>query len=328
MTIATFKESQTPPREPRDLVDAYLKEIGRVPLLEADEEIVLAKQVQRMMSVLEKKEELEKETQIILDNQEWAKAVELSEKELKQVLYQGKRAKDQMIRSNLRLVVSIAKKYLNRNLELLDLIQEGSLGLERAVEKFEYSKGYKFSTYAYWWIRQAMTRAISNQARTIRLPIHVTEKLNKIKKAQRELALKLGRTATTAEVAKEMDITSDEVRDYITRAREPISLDMTVGKEKDSELSGMIEDQSRSPLENITKDSLKEEVLKMLWELKPKEREVLWFRFGLEDGTEWTLQAIAIRLNLSRERVRQIESKALTKLKAKKPKALREYLAG
>ncbi|MDJ0683040.1 MAG: RNA polymerase sigma factor, RpoD/SigA family [Xenococcaceae cyanobacterium MO_167.B52] len=326
MTTANFQESKTSPI--KDSVNAYLKEIGRIPLLDGEQEIILAKQVQRMMSILDKKEQLEKETSVILDNQDWAKAVGMREKELKQVLAQGKRAKDQMIRSNLRLVVSIAKKYLNRNLELLDLIQEGSLGLERAVEKFEYSKGYKFSTYAYWWIRQAMTRAISNQARTIRLPIHVTEKLNKIKKAQRELALKLGRTATTAEVAQFMDITSDEVREYITRAREPISLDMTVGKEKDSELSGMIEDQSPSPLENITKDSLKEEVLKMLWELKPKEREVLWFRFGLEDGTEWTLQAIAIRLNLSRERVRQIESKALTKLKAKKPKALREYLAG
>ncbi len=328
MTTVIFNESKTSPRQPKDSVNAYLKEIGRVPLLEADEEIILAKQVQRMMSVLEKKEELEKQTQIILDDQEWAEAVGLSEKELKQVLYQGKRAKDKMIKSNLRLVISIAKKYLNRNMELLDLIQEGSLGLERGVEKFDHTKGYKFSTYAYWWIRQAMTRAISNQARTIRLPIHVMEKLNKIKKTQRELALKLARTATTAEVAKEMGITSEEVREYITRAREPISLDMTVGKEKDSQLSEMIEDKSPLPIENITKDSLKEEVFKMLSELKPKEREVLWFRFGLEDGREWTLQAIGQRLNLSRERVRQLERKALTKLKAKKPKALRDYLVG
>ncbi|MGK7897543.1 MAG: sigma-70 family RNA polymerase sigma factor, partial [Xenococcus sp. (in: cyanobacteria)] len=155
MTTANFQESKTSPI--KDSVNAYLKEIGRIPLLDGEQEIILAKQVQRMMSVLEKKEELEKETSVILDNQDWAKAVDLSTKELKQVLYQGKRANDKMIRSNLRLVVSIAKKYLNRNLELLDLIQEGSLGLERGVEKFEYSKGYKFSTYAYWWIRQAMT---------------------------------------------------------------------------------------------------------------------------------------------------------------------------
>ena len=328
MIIVTFKESQTSSRQPRDLVDAYLKEIGRVPLLEADEEIILAKQVQRMMSVLEKKEELEKETSIILDNQGWAEAVGISEAELNQILRQGQRAKNKMIQSNLRLVVSVAKKYLKRDLELLDLIQEGTLGLERAVEKFDYTKGYKFSTYAYWWIRQGMTRAIGQQARTIRIPIHVTEKLNKIKKTQRELSQKLKRSVTTREVAQEMGITSEEIRKYLQITKKTMSLDVRVGKTEDTELSELIEDNSPSPLENITKDSLKEEVLKMLWELKPKEREVLWFRFGLEDGTEWTLQAIAIRLNLSRERVRQIERNALTKLKAKKNKALRDYFAG
>ena len=326
MTTANFKESKISSPTSKDSVNAYLKEIGRISLLDADEEIILAKQVQRMMSVLGIKEQLEKETQIILDNKDWAKAASLTEKELKQILYLGKRAKDKMIQGNLRLVVSVAKKYLKRNMELLDLIQEGSLGLERAVEKFDHTKGYKFSTYAYWWIRQGMTRAISNQARTIRLPIHITQVLNKIKKTQRELALLLGRTATTDEIAQEMGITSDDVREYIRKARQPISLDMTVGKEKDSELSGMIEDKSPLPLENVTKDLLKEEVFKMLLQLNPNEREVLWFRFGLEDGTEWSLQAIALRLNLSRERVRQIQSKALTKLKAKKPKALRDYL--
>ncbi len=246
MTIASFKESQTPPRQPRDSVNAYLKEIGRVPLLEADEEIILAKQVQRMMSVLEKKEEVEKETSIILDNQEWAKAVGMREKQLKQVLYQGKRAKDKMIRSNLRLVVSIAKKYLNRNMELLDLIQEGTLGLERAVEKFDHSKGYKFSTYAYWWIRQGMTRALAQQARTIRIPIHITEKLNKIKKTQRELSQKLKRSVTTTEVAQEMGITSEEIRNYLEMTKKTMSLDVRVGKNEDTELSELIEDNSSS----------------------------------------------------------------------------------
>ncbi len=189
-----------------DTVAIYLKEIARYPMLEADKEITLGKRVQRMMHCLETKDKLEKEASIILDHQDWAKAVNLSEKQLTQILRQGKIAKDKMIRANLRLVISVAKKYLKRNLELLDLIQEGNIGLERAVEKFDYTKGYKFSTYAYWWIRQSITRGIYQQSRTIRLPIHVTEQLNKIKKAQRELSQKLGRSATTAELAEEMGI--------------------------------------------------------------------------------------------------------------------------
>ncbi|MDJ0681514.1 MAG: RNA polymerase sigma factor, RpoD/SigA family [Xenococcaceae cyanobacterium MO_167.B52] len=327
MTTATFKESKTPSGQPRDLVDAYLKEIGRVPLLEADEEIVLAKQVQRMMSCLDKKEQLEKETKVILDNQAHAQAVGLTEKELNQILRQGQRAKKKMIQSNLRLVVSIAKKYLNRHLELLDLIQEGTLGLERAVEKFDHSKGYKFSTYAFWWIRQGMTRAIAQQARTIRLPIHVNDKLNKIKKTQRELTSSLGRVATILEVAQALDMSSTEIRNYLQMAKKTMSLDVRVGKDENTELSELIEDESLSVETQLNQGLMREEVLKMLAELKPKEREVLLLRFGLFDGEEWTLGAIGKKLKLSRERVRQLQNRALRVLKGKNLGSLRDYLA-
>ncbi len=328
MTIANFKESKTPPRQPRDLVDAYLKEMGRVPLLEAEQEIILAKQVQCMMSVLEKKEEIEKETSIILDNQDWAEALGLSEKELKQILRQGQRAKKKMIESNLRLVVSVAKKYLRRDLEFLDLIQEGTLGLERAVEKFDHSKGYKFSTYAYWWIRQGMTRAIAQQARTIRIPIHVNEKLNKIKKTQRELSQKLKCSVTTNEVAQAMGITSEEIRKYLQMTKKTMSLDVRVGKTEDTELLELIEDKSQGLETQLNQNLLKEEIWNALSELKPKQREVLWLSFGLEDGQEWTLTAIGKKLKLSRERVRQLRNTAFKILKAKNIGDLRDYIDG
>ena len=258
-----------------------------------------------MMSCLEKKQTLEEQKNQVIPQKEWAKAVDLSDSELNQVLRQGKLAKNKMIRSNLRLVVSVAKKYKERDLEFMDLIQEGNIGLERAVEKFDPGKGYRFSTYAYWWIRQAITRAIAQQSRTIRLPIHVTDKLNKIKKVQRELASQLGRLATTGEIAEELGMEARQVREYLRIARVPISLDVKVGESKDTDLSEVIEDDSASPIDEISQDFMKQEVHKMLAQLKPKEREVLWFRFGLEDGEPWTLGAIGKRLNLSRERVRQ-----------------------
>ena len=258
-----------------------------------------------MMSCLEKKQTLEEQKNQVIPQKEWAKAVDLSDSELNQVLRQGKLAKNKMIRSNLRLVVSVAKKYKERDLEFMDLIQEGNIGLERAVEKFDPGKGYRFSTYAYWWIRQAITRAIAQQSRTIRLPIHVTDKLNKIKKVQRELASQLGRLATTGEIAEELGMEARQVREYLRIARVPISLDVKVGESKDTDLSEVIEDDSASPIDEISQDFMKQEVHKMLAQLKLKEREVLWFRFGLEDGEPWTLGAIGKRLNLSRERVRQ-----------------------
>ncbi len=310
-----------------DLVRAYLHEIGQVPLLNHAEEITYGKQVQRMMSLLIKKETLEQKQGYSIGQSEWADAVGLSKGELDRVLQQGQRAKTKMIEANLRLVVAIAKKYLKYNLEFLDLIQEGSLGLERGVEKFDPTKGYRFSTYAYWWIRQAITRALAQQARTIRLPIHVTEKLNKIKKTQLKLAQKLGRSATNSEVALELGMESAQVREYLKAVRQPLSLDLRIGDNQDTELSEMIEDDSASPEDYATLELMRQDVREMLAELNPNERELLSLRFGLEDGKELSLAKIAQRLNLSRERVRQLQSRALAHLRRKNPLALREYLA-
>ncbi|MBE9048573.1 RNA polymerase sigma factor, RpoD/SigA family [Pleurocapsales cyanobacterium LEGE 10410] len=310
-----------------NLVGAYLHEIGQVPLLEHAEEIIYGKQVQRMRSLLAEKEKLEQQRGHSIAQLEWADAVGMSEDELNLVLQQGQRAKTKMIKANLRLVVAIAKKYLKRNVEFLDLIQEGSLGLERGVEKFDPTKGFRFSTYAYWWIRQAITRAIAQQSRTIRLPIHISEKLNKIKKTQRELAQKFGRSATTSEVADELGMESAQVRDYLKAARQPLSLDLRIGDNQDTELSEMIEDDSASPEDYATLELMRQNVREMLAELNPNEREILSLRFGLEDGNQLSLAKIAQRLNLSRERVRQLQSKAIAHLRRKHRSELREYLA-
>ncbi|MBE9170748.1 RNA polymerase sigma factor, RpoD/SigA family [Pleurocapsales cyanobacterium LEGE 06147] len=310
-----------------DMVRTYLHEIGQVPLLTHEEEIIYGKQVQRMMTLLSKKAKLEKTLGHSASLQELAEAVGLKEDELKQSLLQGQRAKRKMIEANLRLVVAIAKKYQRNNLEFLDMIQEGSLGLERGVEKFDPTKGYRFSTYAYWWIRQAITRAISQQGRTIRLPIHVTEKLSKIKKAQRELAQKLGRPATPSEIARELDLEPAQIREYYKIARNPISLDVRVGDNQDTELSEMLQDDEASPEEYTTGELMRQDIQKMLADLSPQEQRVLSLRFGLEDGKEKSLAQIGQRLNLSRERVRQLESRALEHLRKKHSLELREYLA-
>ncbi len=310
-----------------DMVRVYLHEIGQVPLLDHTEEITYGKQVQRMMSLLAEKEKLEQQRGCSISPSDWADAVGLSENEVNQVLQQGRQAKSKMIKANLRLVVAIAKKYLKRNLEFLDLIQEGSLGLERGVEKFDPTRGYRFSTYAYWWIRQAITRAIAQQSRTIRLPIHINEKLNKIKKTQRELASLLGRSATTSEVALELGIESAKVREYLRMARQPLSLDVRIGDNQDTELSEMIEDDEASPEDYATQELMRQDVREMLEELNPKEREILSLRFGLEDGQALSLAKVAQRLNLSRERVRQLQSRAIAALRRKNPLAMREYLA-
>ena len=273
----------------------YLKEIGRHPLLSASEEIKFANQIQAMMPLLEQ-EDLTSEEQ--------------------EIIRQGQLARQAMAKGNLRLVVSIAKKYQNRGMSLLDLIQEGSIGVMRAAEKFDPSKGYKFSTYSYWWIKQAMTRAIANQSRTIRLPIHITDKLNKIKKTTRQLSQQLGRKPTEAEVARELDMEIKKLR-YITQASYraiPKSLNVTID-ENQTELGQILADDSASPTDFMYEQELSSQVETLLDKLTPRQKDIIMLRFGLKDGQTRTYEQISELCGISRESVRQIKNKALRLLK-------------
>ncbi|MGB7379852.1 MAG: RNA polymerase sigma factor, RpoD/SigA family, partial [Rivularia sp. (in: cyanobacteria)] len=290
------------------------------------QEIIFGKQVQKMMKLVEAKEAASKKLGREISMEEWSKEVDLPEAELKKTVFEGKRSKQKMIEANLRLVVAIAKKYQKRNMEFLDLIQEGALGLERGVEKFDPTRGYKFSTYAYWWIRQAITRAIAQQGRTIRLPIHITEKLNKIKKVQRELAQKLGRSPSPTEIAKELSLEPAQIREYLNMARQPVSLDVRVGDNQDTELQEMLEDDGPSPEYYTTQEFLRQDLNNLLAELTPQQRQVLALRFGLTDGNEMSLAKVGERLSLSRERVRQLEHQALAHLRRRRAN-VKEYVA-
>ena len=275
----------------------YLKEIGRTPLLSAEEEVYLANQIQAMIPLLKKKAE------------------DLTPEE-KKIIRLGQRAKQKMVQANLRLVVSVAKKYQNRGLSMLDLIQEGSIGLMRAAEKFDASKGYKFSTYSYWWIRQAMTRAIANHARTIRLPIHITQDLNKVKKATRKLSQKLGRKPSDLEVAKELDIDLQKLSSLAESARiaKPKSLNVTID-ENQTELGQILADESASPSDFVAVQETHSQIQSLLHTLSPKQRDVITLRYGLNDGVSMTYEQIGDICGISRERVRQIKNKAMKLLK-------------
>ena len=273
----------------------YLKEIGRTPLLKAEEEVKYANQIQAMLPLLEK-ENLTPEEQ--------------------KIIRLGQIAKQKMVEANLRLVVSIAKKYQNRGLSMLDLIQEGSIGLMRATEKFDAGKGYKFSTYSYWWIRQAMTRAIANYARTIRLPIHITQDLNKIKKSTRQLSQKLGRKPTDQEIADELDMDLKKLRALAQSARitKPKSLNATID-ENQTELGQILADDSASPSEFVASQETRAHIQSLLHTLSPKQRDVITLRYGLNDGKTMTYEQIGDVCGVSRERVRQIKNKAMKLLK-------------
>ena len=303
-----------------DPVRMYLKEIGKVNLLTPDEEVQLAQDMGAGDAAKEQLAELEEDDSITLSEEEL--------KELRRLVRRGEAAKQRLAEANLRLVVSIAKRYVGRGMLFLDLIQEGNLGLIKAVEKFDYTKGYKFSTYATWWIRQAITRAIADQARTIRIPVHMVETINKVIRVSRQLLQELGHDPTPEEIAEEMSMPVDKVREILKIAQEPVSLETPIGEEEDSHLGDFIPDEDASePSEAASFTLLKEQLVDVLGTLTPREEKVLKLRFGIEDGRTRTLEEVGKEFNVTRERIRQIEAKALRKLRhPSRSKKLKDFL--
>ncbi len=349
-----------------DSIRIYLQEIGRIRLLRAEEEIELARKIADLLKLERIREDFRLYTdaewgkQVFLFERSEKIIAEKSEKEpklsdikaylgktelmaplveewlakskeylsaFKRRLYHGRRAKEKMVQSNLRLVVSIAKKYMNRGLSFQDLIQEGSLGLIRAAEKFDHEKGYKFSTYATWWIRQAITRAIADQSRTIRLPVHLYETISRIKKTTKILSQEMRRKPTEEEIATKMEMTIEKLRFIAKSAQLPISLETPIGKEEDSRLGDFIEADGETPEDEVSKNLLREDLENVLDTLSPRERDVLRLRYGLDDGRMKTLEEIGQIFNVTRERIRQIEAKALRKLRhPNRNSILKEYI--
>ncbi|MFM7465566.1 MAG: RNA polymerase sigma factor RpoD [Cyanobium sp.] len=310
-----------------DSIRVYLQEIGRIRLLRPDEEIELARKIADLLQLEELAVQFEADHGHHPDTKEWAALVEMPSIKFRRRLMLGRRAKEKMVQSNLRLVVSIAKKYMNRGLSFQDLIQEGSLGLIRAAEKFDHEKGYKFSTYATWWIRQAITRAIADQSRTIRLPVHLYETISRIKKTTKTLSQEFGRKPTEEEIAESMEMTIEKLRFIAKSAQLPISLETPIGKEEDSRLGDFIEADIENPEQDVAKNLLREDLEGVLATLSPRERDVLRLRYGLDDGRMKTLEEIGQIFDVTRERIRQIEAKALRKLRhPNRNSVLKEYI--
>ena len=310
------------PRATGDSVRAYLRDIGRIPLLEHDEEILLGRQVQRLMEIKGTETELE-----TTDKQQLAEHFGVTIKELRKEIRAGEKAKDKMVTANLRLVVSVAKKYTKRNMELLDIIQEGTIGLVRGVEKFDPGRGYKFSTYAYWWIRQGITRAIAEKSRAIRLPIHVTENLNKLKKAQRELSQINGYMPNVFQLSDHLGLTVDEIKDLMCKARQPTSLEIKIGENRDTALIDLLEDETQLPDTLLEQQYIKEDIRELITELPEMQAAVISMRYGIGDEMlePMSMTAIGQVLNMSRDRVRTLEHKALKGLRSESEK-INEYL--
>jgi len=310
------------PKATGDSVRAYLRDIGRVPLLEHDEEILLGRKVQRLMEIKTVQDELEVDSR-----EDLAKVLGISTKQLRREMRDGEKAKEKMVTANLRLVVSVAKKYTKRNMELLDIIQEGTIGLVRGVEKFDPGRGYKFSTYAYWWIRQGITRAIAEKSRAIRLPIHVTENLNRLKKAQRELSQLNGQMPNVFELADHLELTVDEIKDLMCKARQPTSLEIKIGENRDTALIDLLEDETQLPDMLLEKQCVKEDIRELIGDLPEMQAAVISMRYGIGEEVLEPLSMTAIGqiLNMSRDRVRTLEHKALRALRGKSD-LISEYL--
>ena len=295
-----------------DSVRSYLRDIGRIPLLEHDEEILLGRQVQRLMEIKACEDLLGEITK-----EDLAKSLGITEKELKRQLRAGQKAKDKMVTANLRLVVSVAKKYTKRNMELLDIIQEGTIGLVRGVEKFDPGRGYKFSTYAYWWIRQGITRAIAEKSRAIRLPIHVTENLNKLKKAQRELSQLNGALPDVFQLSDYLGLSVDDIKDLMCKARQPTSLEIKIGENRDTALIDLLEDETQLPSMLLERQFIKEDIRELIKDLPEMQAAVISMRYGVGDDIlePMSMTAIGQILNMSRDRVRTLEQKAIRGLR-------------
>ena len=309
------------PKLSGDNVRAYLRDIGRIPLLEHDEEILLGRKVQRLMTLQEMKKELS------LDNEGLADAMDLTVKQIKRELREGTKAKEAMVTANLRLVVSVAKKYTKRNMELLDIIQEGTIGLVRGVEKFDPGRGYKFSTYAYWWIRQGITRAIAEKSRAIRLPIHITENLNRLKKAQRELSQMNGEMPTIRQLAGALELSEDDIKDLMCKSRQPTSLEIKIGENRDTALIDLLEDESQLPEMLLNRSCVKEDIRELIKDLPEMQAAVISMRYGIGDEVlePMSMTAIGQILNMSRDRVRTLEHKGLRSLRDNSDK-IKDYL--